>query len=86
MGPYSSGDKNIKISYNIQEKHKELDSKGLSLSPMQDLYWSIGFRNKHLLFCQIPPPEKLCETCHTGYFMYVPILLFKYTVKIHKHV
>ena len=37
MGPYSSGDKSIKISYDIQEG-KELDSKELPLSPFQDLY------------------------------------------------
>ena len=31
MGPYSSGDKNIKISNDIQEVDKELDSKELPL-------------------------------------------------------
>ena len=38
MGRYSSGNKSIKISYDIQEKDKELDSKELPLSPLQDLY------------------------------------------------
>ena len=38
MGPYSSGDKSIKISYDIQEEGKELDFKELPLSPFQDLY------------------------------------------------
>ena len=38
MGPYSSGDKSIKISYDIQEEDKELDSKESPLSPLQDLY------------------------------------------------
>ena len=38
MVPYSSGNKSIKISYDIQEKDKELDSKELPLSPLQDLY------------------------------------------------
>ena len=38
MGPYSSGDKSIKISYDFQEKDKEFDSKELPLSLLQDLY------------------------------------------------
>ena len=38
MGRYSSGNKSIKISYDIQEKDKELGSKELPLSPLQDLY------------------------------------------------
>ena len=38
MGPYSSGDKSIKISYDIQEEDKELDSKELPLSSLQDLF------------------------------------------------
>ena len=38
MRPYSSGDKSIKTSYDIQEKDTDLDSKELSLSPFQDLY------------------------------------------------
>ena len=54
MGPYSSGDKNIKISYNIQEKHKELDSKRLPLLPMQDLYWPSWFQK--LTFTFLPNP------------------------------
>ena len=33
MGPCSSGDKSIKISYYFQEKDKELDSQDLPLSP-----------------------------------------------------
>ena len=38
MGLNSRGDENIKISYNVQEKDKELDSKEkLPLSPLQDL-------------------------------------------------
>ena len=45
MGPYSSGDKSIKISYDIQEEDKELDeldSKELPLSSLQD---QVGFIN-----------------------------------------
>ena len=38
MGPNSSGDERIKISYDIQEIHKELDSKEFPLLPLQDLY------------------------------------------------
>ena len=41
MGPYSSGDKSIKISYDFQEKDKELDSQELPLSPLPDLYWPL---------------------------------------------
>ena len=37
MVPNSSGDESIKISYDIQEIHKELDSKELLLSPLQHL-------------------------------------------------
>ena len=54
MGSYSSGDKNIKISYDIQEEDKELDSKGLPLSPMQDLYWPSWFQK--LTFTFLPNP------------------------------
>ena len=39
MVPNSSGDESIKISYDIQEIHKELDSKEFPLLPLQDLYW-----------------------------------------------
>ena len=39
MGPNSSGDESIKISYDIQEIHKELDSKEFPFLPLQDLYW-----------------------------------------------
>ena len=81
MGPYSSGDKSIKISYDIQEEDKELVSKELPLSPLQDLYlpsWFHFAKSLHLL--------NVCETYHTEYFIYIPILHFKYTVKIHKHV
>ena len=38
MGSSSSGDKSIKISYDIQGEDKELGSKELPLSPLQDLY------------------------------------------------
>ena len=41
MGPYSSGDKSIKISDDFQEKDKELDSQELHLSPLPDLYWPL---------------------------------------------
>ena len=54
MGPYSSGDKRIKTSYDIQEKHKELDSKELPLSPLQDLYWPSWFHK--LTFTFLPSP------------------------------
>ena len=47
MRSYSSGDKSIKISYDIQEEDKELDSKELPLSPLQDLYWPIWFHKIH---------------------------------------
>ena len=39
MRPNFSGNKTIKISDDIQEINKELDSKELPLSPLQDLYW-----------------------------------------------
>ena len=56
MGPYSSGDKNIKISYNIQEVDKELDSKELPLSPLQDLYWPSWFHKLTFTFLPSPTP------------------------------
>ena len=62
MGPYSSGDKSIKISYDIQEEDKELHSKELPLSPLQDLYlpsWFDFAKSHHLL--------NVCETYHTEY-------------------
>ena len=43
MRLYSSGDKSIKISYDFQEKYKELDSQELPLSPLQDPYWPSWF-------------------------------------------
>ena len=54
MGPYCSRDKRIKISYDIQEKHKELDPKELPLSPLQDLYWPSSFHK--LTFTFLPSP------------------------------
>ena len=54
MGPYSRGDKSMKISYDIQEKDKELDSKELPLSPLQDLYWPSWFHK--LTFTFLPSP------------------------------
>ena len=54
MRPNSSGDKTIKISYDIQEIHKELDSKELPLSPLQDLYWPS--RLYKLRFTFLPSP------------------------------
>ena len=55
MGPYSSGDKSIKISYDIQEKYEELDSKELPLSPLQDLHWPSWFHK--LTFTFLPSPS-----------------------------
>ena len=54
MRPNSSGDKTIKISYDIQEIHKELGSKELPLSPSQDLYWPS--RLHKLKFTFLPSP------------------------------
>ena len=54
MGPYFSGDKSIKISYDIQEEDKEFDSKDLPLSPLQDLYWPSWFFK--LTFTFLPSP------------------------------
>ena len=54
MGPYSGEDKSIKISYDFQEKDKELDSQELPLSPLQDLYWQSWFRK--LTFTFLPSP------------------------------
>ena len=54
MGPYSSRDKSIKISYDIQEEDKELDSKELPLSSLQDLYWPSWFHK--LTFTFLPSP------------------------------
>ena len=54
MGPYCSGDKRIKTSYDIQEKHKELDSKELLLSPLQDLHSPSWFHK--LIFTFLPSP------------------------------
>ena len=45
MEPYSSEDKNIKISYDFQEKDKELDSQELPLSPLQVYIGIVGFIN-----------------------------------------
>ena len=59
MGPYSSGDKSLKISYDIQEEDKELDSKELPLSSLQDLYWPSWFHK--LTFTFLPSPT----TCST---------------------
>ena len=50
MGPHSSGDKSIKVSNDIQEKHKELNSKDLPLSPLQDLYWPSWFHKLEFTF------------------------------------
>ena len=55
MGPYSSGNKSIQISYDFQEKDKELDSQELPLLPLQGLYWPSWFhiysvvKSHHLL-------------------------------------
>ena len=57
MGPYSSGDKSIKISNDIQEVDKELDSKELPLLPLQDLYWPSWFHK--LTFTFLPSPTTL---------------------------
>ena len=54
MGSYSSGDKSIKISYDIQEEDKELDSKELPLSPLQDLYWPSWFHKLTFTFLLSP--------------------------------
>ena len=54
MGPYSGEDKSIKISYDFQEKDKELDSQELPVSPLQDLYWQSWFRK--LTFTFLPSP------------------------------
>ena len=43
MGPYSSRDKSITISHDLQEKDKESDSQELPLSSLQDLYWPSWF-------------------------------------------
>ena len=87
MGPYSSGDKSIKISYDIEEEDKELDSQELPLSPLQDLFWpSLFHKLTFTFFAKSHHLLNICETCHTKYFTYIPILHFKYTVKIHKHV
>ena len=50
MGPYSSGDKSIKISYYFQENDKESDSKDLPLSPLQDQCWKSSFHKLKLIF------------------------------------
>ena len=42
--------KSIKISYDFQEKDKELDSQELSLSPFQDLYWPSWFHKLTFIF------------------------------------
>ena len=49
MGPYSSGDKSMKTSYDIQED-KELESKELPLSRLQDLYWPSWFHKLTFTF------------------------------------
>ena len=54
MGPYSSGDKSAKISYDFQERDKELDSQELLLSPLQDLYCPSWFHK--LTFTFLPSP------------------------------
>ena len=54
MGPYSSGDKSIKISYDFEEKDKELDSKELPLSLLQDLYWPRWFHKLTFIFLSSP--------------------------------
>ena len=57
MGPYSSGDKSIKISYDFQEKDKKLDTEELLLSPLQDLYWPSWF---HKLTFTFLPTSTTC--------------------------
>ena len=54
MGPYSSGNKSVKISYDFQEKDKDLDSQEMSLSSLQDLYWPSWFHK--LTFTFLPNP------------------------------
>ena len=56
MEPYFSGYKTIKISYDFQEKDKELDSKELLLSTLQDLYWPSWFHKLTFTFLPSPPP------------------------------
>ena len=50
MEPNSNRDKRIKISHDIQEIQKELDSKELPLSPLQDLYWPSWLRKLTFTF------------------------------------
>ena len=59
MGPYSSGDKSIKVCY-FQEKDKELDSRELPLSPLQDLFGPSCF---HKLTCTFFHLLNVYDTC-----------------------
>ena len=54
MGSSSSGDKSIKISYDIQGADKELGSKELPLSPLQDLYRPSWFHKLTFTFLLSP--------------------------------
>ena len=88
MGPYSSGDKSIKISYYFQEKDKEQDSKELPFSPLQDLYWPSRFHELTFTFLSSPTTCSTfmtpIETEYIYIYIYIPIFYFKYTVIIHK--
>ena len=45
MGPYSSGNKSIKISYDFQEEDKELVSQKFPLSVCRIYIGQVGFIN-----------------------------------------
>ena len=67
MGPYSSGDKSIKISHDFQEKDKEVNSQELPLLPLQDLYLPSWFHK--LTFTFWPSHTSLLfENCQNRMF------------------
>ena len=46
----SSGDKSIQISHYFQLKDKELDSREMPLSPLENLYWPSWFHELTFTF------------------------------------
>ena len=54
MRPFSSGDKSIKISYDLLGKDKKLDSQELPLWPLLVLYCPSWFYKLTFTFCRVP--------------------------------
>ena len=82
MGLYSKGDKSIKIPCDFQEKDKELDSKELPMSPLQDLYWPSWFQKLTFTFLpSLTTCQKFMTAVKTYHFMYICIYIYIFTTE-----